>query len=169
MNKDDREVIAGAKLSLEDVKNELEGLREELEMKKDNMLDYFPDGNPTTEKLEEEIDSLDEHISTIESLQDKLFKLGSDLPVTLASGLFHEAKSFGYVKVLAIEFKRIKDVTITEILADIGRRTSTQPRVYFYKLMKDFYGHKRWWDGKYTVIQKLTVEKLGRKMYYAAS
>lgn len=94
--------------------------------------------------------------------QDKLYKVGELYPVTLVSGLWHSEQRFGHVRLLAIEFKRIQDISLEEIIADIGRRTSSNPRKYFIELMKDFYGLKRWWDGEYTVIQKLTFEKLGR-------
>lgn len=94
--------------------------------------------------------------------QDKLFKAGEIHTISLASGLFHDQKNFGYARLLKIEFKRIEDFTIDEILVDIGRRTSGQPRNYFYKLLEEFYKHKKWWDGTYSVVQKLTFEYIGR-------
>lgn len=97
--------------------------------------------------------------------QDKLYREGDVLPVTLATGLYHTKKSAGHVVVVRVEFKRLRDFTIQEILEDIGRRTSGEPRKYFFKLMEDFYKFKRWWDGEYTVLQKLTLDKMGREGY----
>lgn len=94
--------------------------------------------------------------------QDKLYKEGEIYPIILASGLWHEKKEFGPARLLKIEFKRIEDFNIAEILADIGRRTSGQPRSFFFHLLEDYYKHKSWWDGMYSVVQKLTLEYIGR-------
>ena len=97
--------------------------------------------------------------------QNKLYKVGGIYPVVLVASLVQKRKEYGPASLLRIEFKRIKDFTIGEILEDIGRRTSAQPRVYFYNLLKDFYQLKKWWDGEYTIAQKLVFEYIGRGTY----
>lgn len=108
---------------------------------------------------------LDEPRFTTFRGQDKLYKVGQHYPVTIVSGLYHNKESKGFAVLISVEFKRIQDVSIDEILADIGRRTSAQPRRYFFNIMKDFYQYKKWWDGEYTVLQKLTFEFIGRRGY----
>ena len=86
---------------------------------------------------------------------DKLYKKDSILAVNERRGFLREKVFWGTVVVTEIVFKRIKDIHIDELLGDIGRRTSGQPRAYFYKLMEGWYKNKSWWDGENTVLQKL--------------
>lgn len=94
--------------------------------------------------------------------QDKLYRTGVVYPVILVPGLFHNGKNYGHHRCFRIEFKRICDYNASEIIADIGRRRAgSSPRAAFYKLMKDWYQFKKWWDGEYTVLQKVYLEKIG--------
>ena len=95
--------------------------------------------------------------------QDKIYKVGRIYPCKLIAGLFHKKKELGLHKLLAIEWKRIRDFTPAEIIADIGQvRAGSDPRHQFLEIMRAFYAKKGWWDNEYTVLQRLTLEKIGR-------
>ncbi len=94
---------------------------------------------------------------------DKIYTPGMVYPVTLIAGLFHTRKAVGPCRLVKVEFKRIRDFTVDEIRKDIGAEAAgSDPGRHFYEILKAFYWRKPWWDGEYTVMQKLTFEKVGK-------
>lgn len=93
---------------------------------------------------------------------NRLYKVGSIVPVRLVGGLFNHGHDYGLHKIVSVEFKRILEVTVPEILADIGRaRVGADPRNSFLEIFRTFYSKKDGWDGVYSIVQKLMVEKMG--------
>lgn len=93
--------------------------------------------------------------------QDKLYRVGKIYPVILLSGLLQQRKKYGLHRCFRIEFKRICDYAVAEIVADIGDTLNLNPRQRFYEIMKALYKDKSWWDGEYTVLQQVYLEKIG--------
>lgn len=93
--------------------------------------------------------------------QDRIYEQGKIYPVTLIAGLFHTKKNIGPCLLAKLEFKRIRDFTDEEIRKDIGPEASRRdPMHNFYEILKAWYARKAWWDGEYSVVQKLALEKL---------
>jgi len=96
--------------------------------------------------------------------QDKVYKVGQVYPCTLIAGLFHKKTNLGMHELLGIEWKRIRDFTTAEVLADIGQvRAGSEPKREFLEILKAFYSKKGWWDGEYTIMQRLTLEKIRQR------
>jgi len=94
---------------------------------------------------------------------DKIYTAGRLYPVILVASLTHRRKELGSHRLLKVEFKRIRDISPGEVIADIGRSSAgSSPRKALLKIMKSWYGKKKAWDGEYSILQKLTLEKLGR-------
>lgn len=93
--------------------------------------------------------------------QDKLYRVG-DVHLVFIKGSPGQPRIFmGRFRITAIEFKRIRIVSASEIIKDLGRRRSLpDPQGSFYRLMSFFYSKKSWWDGRDTVLQKIYLEKI---------
>lgn len=124
-------------------------------------------GEEMTRELETEIkytqnwgSKLDRPVHTTFRWPTKLYKVGATYPVTLIPGIYHRKKACGLYKLLSIDFKRIRDVTEKEIQADIGSAAGSEPKHNFLEILRAWYSKKSAWDGQYSIVQKLTLEKL---------
>lgn len=79
-------------------------------------------------------------------------------------------KDLGPHRITAIEYKRIRNVSASEIIMDLGKRMALpDPRATFFKLMRSFYKNNPWWDEEDTILQKLTLEKIRSDVSVLAS
>ena len=72
MNQEDRKLLQEQLTTLEMTKGELEGLKDDLENRIGNMEGTNLGSSPVAEKLQEEVDALDEAIGELESAIDSL-------------------------------------------------------------------------------------------------
>lgn len=98
--------------------------------------------------------------------QDKLYKVGTDVKITLVSGVHGIGKDYGYRRIYRVEFKRIMDFQKQEIVRDLGATIAgNNPKLSLYHLLKRIYEKKFYWNGWYTVMQKVYLERLDQNNY----
>jgi hypothetical protein len=94
--------------------------------------------------------------------QDKLYLVGSTIPAIFKNGIYHVDKTIGNHQVQLIVWKRIIDFTQMEIIDDIGvAAAGNNPKLAFYDILSQWYAKKPWWQGQYTVMQKLYLQRVG--------
>ena len=72
MNASDRKIVSQADEGMATHLAALEELADDMEMRIENIQEYFPDGNPTSEQLEEEVQQLREVIDSIEMAKQEM-------------------------------------------------------------------------------------------------
>jgi len=72
MNQDDRKIVSKADEGIALHLAALEELADDMEQRIENILEYFPDGNQTSEQLQEEVDQLREVIGSIEMAKQEM-------------------------------------------------------------------------------------------------
>jgi hypothetical protein len=101
-----------------------------------------------------------EHLTTVRG-QDKLYLTGSIMPAIFKNGIYHVDKTVGNFQVQMIVWRRICDFTQMEIVDDIGTAAAgNNPQLAFFEILAQWYAKKPWWQGKYTVMQKLYLRRV---------
>ena len=76
MNRDDRKILSKAQRLIAEAMCLIEEVGQDLEFRVDNIMESFPDGNQTSERLEEEKFAIEELIEALEEAQVGFDDLG---------------------------------------------------------------------------------------------
>jgi len=101
--------------------------------------------------------------------QDKLYEVNKIYHIRLLDKKTKQWLPNGSAKVLRVDWKRICDFSVPEIVEDLGpdfvAKEKGKPicikttKRNLLKELEKYYGQKPYWCGKYTLVQKLTCQR----------